>query len=442
MRWIITFHSPEKGHLDWSVVEEVLSPYKLVGQIPPLRAFVVESNQRPADHVAIKHIELDLDLQAHAVATYVLPDDPRIAEQWALERMSVYPTFALQQGAPSVSVAVIDTGVHEAHPEFIGRSIVGYQTTGAASWKTPSDFHGTAVTSCIGAATGNGIGISAPASGCTLIPIRTDLTISAVAEALSIAVAQGADVISMSIGTDVFSQTLHDSVEAAFAAGVVVILSAGNNGEGSGAVAYPIVPGQVLKVGSMNEQNQASSISSYGTAVDIYAPGESVLVATGASSYALMSGTSFATPYVAAVAALVLSEYPALTPTEVYGVLHSTAIDMNIGKFPNASGCVNALRAVLKARSLNPVNAGTTYPYVLFDPATSVGTHTDGKYAIEITETPPLATVGAYGGKCVIIQNSQYVYMGPEEKTGRNILCTPSVTVSGTYSTVVGGVGY
>lgn len=438
-RWNILFKKPEGLHIDWGIVEEALSSYTLVGQTPPLRSFTVEAEEQP-EHPEFASVEEDMVVTRHAVASYVIPNNTFIDKQWALKRIGFYPAWAEQDGVAGVVVAVIDEGLHVTHPEFTDRGITGFNSTGAPAWDAPAGNHGTMVASCISTATDTGTGMASPASGCTLMPIQMILTVSAIVEAMSIAEAQGAHVMNLSLGVSTPSATFTAAVESAFDAGIVVIMSAGNNGATTGAVEHPIVPGKCFKVGSLNTEDLVADHSSWGEAVDIAAPGESIYVATGTNNaYTTVYGTSFAAPYVAAVAALVLSEYSALTPTEVFDILKSTST-ATVGSstatyFPNSSGCVDALRAVLKARSMNPANAGTAYPYVLFDKSSTVETFSDGVFSIDITEEPPLADVGAYGGKAALTQNQQYVYMGPEHKRGRNILCNNKKSVLGTYST-------
>ncbi len=151
----------------------------------------------------------------------------------------------------------------------------------------------------------NGIGIAGIAPNARIMPLRVlnaqgQGTYSDVAAAMVQAVDQGAQIINLSLGGTNASSVLNDAVDYAVAHGVMVIAAAGNTG---GSVLYPAAYAPVIAVGSVDPDLQMSSFSSRGPEIDLLAPGRDILT-TGLSDYRTMSGTSFAAPQVAGVAAL------------------------------------------------------------------------------------------------------------------------------------------
>jgi subtilisin family serine protease len=139
----------------------------------------------------------------------------------------------------------------------------------------------------------------------------------AITQAIDQAITDGAKVINMSLGGADYSQSLNDSVQAAWAAGLVIIAGAGNDGNTN--LFYPAAFENVVSVGATDEDDLRASFSNYGNWVDIAAPGNVILstyLMSGCSvsttpgdigCYAFNSGTSMATPHVSGAAALVWS---------------------------------------------------------------------------------------------------------------------------------------
>jgi subtilisin family serine protease len=138
-------------------------------------------------------------------------------------------------------------------------------------------------------------------------------------------------------------------VDNAWAAGVIVVAASGNSG---GAVSYPAAYDHAIAVGSVNSSRQKSSFSSYGTQLDLMAPGESVigtLCSCGAyhGGYGIGSGTSFSAPHVAGVVALLISA-GITDKNTIVSRLKSTATDIGAAGFDTLTGwgIVNAYGAI------------------------------------------------------------------------------------------------
>jgi subtilisin family serine protease len=193
-----------------------------------------------------------------------------------------------------------------------------------------------------------------------------------VAAAIAYAVNNGARVINISLGGDAYSPAEKAAVEFARRKGVVVVVAAGNQGASADAFWPAALPG-VITVAATEPGGARTAYSNWGSAVDIAAPGSKILSlrAAGTDPMALVddkytalanvvgedgllyhaTGTSFAAPYVAGVASLLLSLDDALTAQQVERMLLHTATDIETPGIDALTGygALNA-RAALDAR--------------------------------------------------------------------------------------------
>jgi serine protease AprX len=286
-----------------------------------------------------------------------------------------------------IGVAVIDSGIAD-HPDLHdsnGNSRVVYsQSFVAGDATTPDQYgHGTHVAGLIGGTgigSGNGHGYAAKYAGMApnvnFINLRvldqngsgTDSqVIAAIEQAIALQSTYNIRVINMSLGRPVFESYTLDpvdqAVEAAWQAGIVVVVAAGNSGrsavaDGFATIGVPANDPAVITVGAtMTEQtptrvdDQIASYSSKGPTVidhivkpDLVAPGNrlvslrvagstldasypqyEIAPSSGTAMYYELSGTSMATPVVSGAVALMLQQNPALTPDQVKARLMKTA---------------------------------------------------------------------------------------------------------------------
>ena len=268
------------------------------------------------------------------VSSLVTPsDDPSYLQQWGLANAGFPAAWANGEDGTGETIAVIDTGVDATHEDLAGKVLQGFDFTVVD--QTVSNYgridfngHGTHVAG-IAAATDNTLGGVGGAPGASILPVRV-LSASGsgwtsdVVSGIYWAADHGANVISMSLGGSSCGSAEHAAVAYAKAHGVVVVAAAGNNGTN-----VPIYPAgfddSVIAVGATTQANAKASFSNWGTPyVDIGAPGSEIL-STYHGGYANLSGTSMATPFVAAAAALVLEQCPGLTPSQVQTRLMSSA---------------------------------------------------------------------------------------------------------------------
>jgi membrane-anchored mycosin MYCP len=286
---------------------------------------------------------------------------------WAQQALSYSSVWKFTQGR-GVTVAVIDSGV-DANPQFGDRVTIGPDLAASDSTGAPGDAdcvgHGTSVASIIAAAPMAGIPFAGVAPQATILSIKitnsTDsISPAAVTTAIRDAVDMGANVINLSLASP-NSPQLRSAVDFALSHNVVVVAAAGNDdGNGTGPF-YPAAYPGVLSVGAVGPDGSLASFSDTHTPVTVTAPGVNV---TGAWPGAFPdaynpgdSGTSFATPFVAGVAALVRAYYPRLPAAQVVQRIKATA-DGAAGP-GTGNGMVNPVQAVTALLPTGSVTAGS-----------------------------------------------------------------------------------
>ena len=262
-------------------------------------------------------------------------------------RIGAPAAWAVTRGDPRVLVAMLDTGVDTAHPDLAGKVISGPDFTGDAN--PDQTGHGTMVAGIIAAQPDNGKGIAGLGWATRVLSIRV---LDHKGDGVSHDIAQGlyyaADfqnrpegsvrVINLSLQQDraqkdQVSDEVRQAVAYAQSKGVLVVAAAGNVSPNASPQSsdfttptYPADFPGVVSVTSTDATDHLSAFSRRGSWVDLAAPGEKVLTTyPGCDCYAMATGTSFATPYVSAAAALVWANRPAMTPDQVEARLESTA---------------------------------------------------------------------------------------------------------------------
>ncbi len=307
------------------------------------------------------------------------PNDSLLSEQWALKNINAFDAWNITKGSPDIKIGVIDTGIDYLHPDientiyinpgedlngngkydisdengidddgngfiddimgwdFTDRYGFPFDTTGGGGdyldWDNdPLDEqgHGTAISGIIGATQNNISGISGVAPNCKIVNLRAFDPSGYgdeddVSSAILYAVDNGVDVLNMSFGDGSFSYVLKDVVEYAYSQGLTMVGSSGNSG--SSKPHYPSGYPEVISVGMSSESDYVSGLSNFGSTIDLVAPGVSILSTDYQGGYDEVSGTSAATPFVSATAALLLS-IDDFTNQGIKQILKSTADDI------------------------------------------------------------------------------------------------------------------
>ncbi|MEV7992352.1 type VII secretion-associated serine protease mycosin [Streptomyces sp. NPDC086077] len=269
-------------------------------------------------------------------------------QQWALEAMHTEDAWQTTKGA-GVTVAVLDTGVDDDHPDLAGnvlatKDMVGFGAgRGDRAWAR----HGTAMAGIIaghGHGDGNGDGVMGIAPEARILPVRVILEDgdparakarktrgNALADGIRWAADQGADVINLSLGDD--SASAHpepaedEAVQYALRKGSVVVASAGNGGEKGDHISYPAAYPGVIAATAVDRLGTRASFSTRRWYATVSAPGVDVVIADPDRKYYEGWGTSAAAAFVSGAVALVKAAHPGLTPAQIKQLLEDTARD-------------------------------------------------------------------------------------------------------------------
>ena len=240
------------------------------------------------------------------------PNDPGFPEQYGLDKARFPQAWGSGRGddGDGVSIAVVDTGIDARHPDLkrkISAQADFVNDDGLA--EDDEVGHGTHVAGVAAAATNNKTGVAGGCPDCKILVAKA-LTDeggfdSDIAESMIWSVDRGAKVINLSFGGPEPSRILREAVAYAHKRGVVVVAAAGNTGEKTRE--YPAAYPTVIAVAATDARDRRAPFSSSGNYVDAAAPGTDIL-STVPGGYASYSGTSFSSPYVAALAGLLAGE--------------------------------------------------------------------------------------------------------------------------------------
>ncbi len=286
----------------------------------------VAFNEQAAQDDNILYVEADTQ---DFVASYVPSEAYYGCCQWGIQDIGVETAWDTTLGSTSVILAVLDTGLRKTH-EDIGNYLQGWDFIYNDNDPNDPNGHGTHVASTAAGLTDNGLGVAGVAQA-TILPVRVlnaqgSGSHSQIANGITYATDQGADIISMSLGAPSGSSTLLNAVNYAWNAGVTVIAATGND---NSVIGYPAKYGNAIAVGAYDQAQARASFSNYGPEMEISAPGVQIAAAhhTSDSAYVYMDGTSMATPVVSGAAALALAVDPTLTNTELRQLLQDTSRD-------------------------------------------------------------------------------------------------------------------
>lgn len=268
-------------------------------------------------------------------------NDYLLNSQWYLSAINANAAWNITTGESSVKVAVIDSGVELNHPDlyygndnYSNLNVAESVDYVSSTDHTPSDSHGTRIAGIIGAKTNNNnVGVAGVAGGygcpgVTIISYRTNYTVAQVISAIYDAISKNVKIINLSMEGS-FNLNLSNALDYAFNNGVTVVCASGNGS--SSSISFPASHEFTIAVGSINQSYQRASESNYGNGLDMVAPGTVIWTTCKSDDgyYNSDSGTSFATPQVAGVAALMLSVNPSLSPIQVKSNLQSTCTKLS-----------------------------------------------------------------------------------------------------------------
>jgi len=374
-------------------------------------AGAVDLDAALAAYAALPEVARAETVPVHALTA--LPNDTFLGSQWYLRNLTLGAKdiravggWAEAIGDTNVIVAIADSGVDWRHPDLGGSGpnyrrgaiwtnwaeaygVAGVDDDGngkiddSRGWdfvtgvtngdpgedvslpdNDPSDWagHGTACAGVAAAITNNGTGIAGASWGCKVMPVRVGwlqddqvgvVRMDFVAQGMTYAAANGANIINCSWGSSAVSY-LTTAVNYCLSAGVLIITAAGN--DNNEVASYLATVDGVMAVAATDPNDNKASFSSYGTWVEISAPGTGIYTtwfnhSDGSHVYSTLDGTSFSSPLTCGAAALVWSANPGFSNMQVGNRLMTTADNIDAlnpglaGKL--GAGRVNLMRALL-----------------------------------------------------------------------------------------------
>ncbi|HET8817411.1 MAG TPA: S8 family serine peptidase [Pseudidiomarina sp.] len=251
---------------------------------------------------------------------------------------------AASAGAGGKKICVIDSGLEMPHEDMgsFGGTINGTNNSGTGNWYDQGGPHGTHVAGTI-AAINNSTGVRGVIGSNPSMHIVKVFNASgwgytsSLISAIEVCANNGSDVVNMSLGGGGASQTEANAMQQLADSGVLLIAAAGNDGSpnrSTDALSYPASYNAVVSVAAVDSNKNLAGFSQKNSQVEIAAPGVSVLstyptgTGSGGGNYGTMSGTSMASPHVAGVAALVWSNYPSCSASQIRNALNASAQDL------------------------------------------------------------------------------------------------------------------
>ena len=265
------------------------------------------------------------DWTVYPVAT---PNDARFGDQWHHAMMQSASAWDLGTGSTSMIVAVTDTGII-THQD-LGNRVSGYNAaSGVAEANggvmTDINGHGTHVAGCAAASGNNSVGVVGMGWNLRVMPVRVSeastgsASMSVITAGARWAADNGAKTVSASY-SGIGSTTIETTGEYLHSIDASLLWAANNNAENHAGFDFA----NVLVVGASDSTDARSSFSSYGRAVDLFAPGSSILATTFDGGYGTKSGTSMATPVANGALAMVRSANPLLSARHAEHILLHT----------------------------------------------------------------------------------------------------------------------
>lgn len=289
--------------------------------------------------------------QPGLLAETSFPNDPdyQLGKEYGLDLINVREAWQYTFGDPRVAVALIDTGIDYDHPELADHIHPAARTFFLQGAPQDEDGHGTRTAGIIAATLHNSTGMAGIAPNVQILPLKVSPGAAAMSSDYAItspdynfqepiryaaAPGRGVKAININFATSIDDPHEGEAIYEAMLNNVLVVAAAGNSGKDTPL--YPAAYDCVLGVGAVDQNRTRAAFSTYGLGVDVVAPGVSIYSTTlseRAGGYDYGNGTSFASPHVSGVAALIFSARPDLTAWDVREIIMRSAQDLGLPGF-------------------------------------------------------------------------------------------------------------
>jgi subtilisin family serine protease len=276
-----------------------------------------------AGAVGVRSVQLNFRFLLQDQKTVLTEGDPA---QYALAKLRLPQAHALASGA-NVTIAVIDSGIDQRHPELLNAVADNFDALGS---KEGPHVHGTGIAGAIV----SHARLMGSAPQARILGIRAfgvaqngaESTTFVILKALNYAVLHGAQIINMSFAGPK-DPLIERGINATAARDIVMVAASGNAGPKSPPL-FPAANGNVIAVSATDAQDKLFAASNRGSHIAVAAPGVDIFLPAPDEKYQMTSGTSFSAAYVSGLVALMLERNPALKPGEVRAILIKTARDL------------------------------------------------------------------------------------------------------------------
>ncbi|GIJ42011.1 S8 family serine peptidase [Micromonospora andamanensis] len=316
----------------------------------------------------------------------ILLDGPiRAALADSVPQVGAPAAWAAGHKGAGATVAVLDTGIDDSHPDLAGAVIESVDFSGSASGTRDRHGHGTHVASTItgdgAASAGRHVGV-APDARLFNVKVLDDWgggSESALIAGMEWAASKGADVVNMSLGGGMPPNDGRDEVSQAVnrltaQSNTLFVAAAGNSGPAVGSIGSPGVADAALTVGAVSKQDEIAEFSSRGPRTDglikpdLTGPGVDIVAARAEGSamgipvdglYTKASGTSMAAPHVAGAAAVLAAQHPELAAPEIKALLMASTVGTGEhSSYAQGAGRLDLARATRQGVHAEPVSLG------------------------------------------------------------------------------------
>lgn len=228
---------------------------------------------------------------------------------WEISDFDIQSYWKYSTGS-NIVVGVLDTGCDINHDDLKANILDGYNAIEDNSNCNDDNGHGTHVAGTV-AAKNNSLGMVGVSPDAKILPIKVlnkngSGTAAHIAKGIFWAAKNGCDIITMSLASPGSSTLIENAIKYAIDNNVVVVCAAGNNGQ-SHPIMYPAKLDTTIAVGAVGKSLNICDFTCMGPELDFLSPGENIFSCAPNNSYAIMSGTSMATPFAVGCIALSLS---------------------------------------------------------------------------------------------------------------------------------------